>query len=608
MKNKHIGIKVKLVLSLSTIILIAFVTLSIYNYQHSKRLMVERIEKSELPEYADNALLKIQKMLENGLKSIDVVSNDSHFLDLITKPQNREAEIQTYLFRYATKYNLRLNFVSMSNNIFYGSVGAPLILTKKADAWFFHFLENKSDRIFSIDMDYQTKSLKLWVDEKIYDTNHKLLGIISIGMDVNEVRDFVMSLKFDNAGQMMMVDSKGGIKMHADSTKWDVEGMYKDGQTLASLPGMKDIAAELIKGDGTTLEFKTPDSDTKIVISRYIPEFDWYMLMEVSKKQIVNPIFGMFISNLIWGLIITILTVVLVIIFTTNLINKPLDKITVFINSFAQGKLNADIQLNSNDEMGDLVNYLTKMQKKLIQTLNKITEGSNIITSASTQIKDSSQNMASGANEQAANIEEISGSMEEMLAKIAENKLNALDTEKIAYKAQANILLVHSSVNETSKAMEQINSKVSVISEIAAKTDLLAINASIEASRAGDAGKGFAIVAQEVRKLAEKSRDAAILISQLSRNSMLIAAKSIELLNDVMPDVEKTAKLVKEIAVASEKQNAGSQAVNRAIFQLSHVAQQNAASAEELAVSADVFNDQALLLNHNISYFDLGKS
>jgi methyl-accepting chemotaxis protein len=145
--------------------------------------------------------------------------------------------------------------------------------------------------------------------------------------------------------------------------------------------------------------------------------------------------------------------------------------------------------------------------------------------------------------------------------------------------------------------MKEIADRVSVIGDIARQTNLLALNAAVEAARAGDSGRGFAVVASEVRKLAERSQIAANEINILSKSGVAIAEKSGRLLELIVPEIQKTSKLVQEISVSSIEQNSGAAEVNSALQQLNDVIQQNATISEEMASGAEELSSQAEHLN-----------
>ena len=144
-----------------------------------------------------------------------------------------------------------------------------------------------------------------------------------------------------------------------------------------------------------------------------------------------------------------------------------------------------------------------------------------------------------------------------MVSNIRQNAANALQTEKIALKAASDAKEGADVVFRTIAAMKDISGKTKIIEEIARQTNLLALNAAIEAARAGEQGKGFAVVASEVRKLAERSQAAAGEIGLLSFSSVQVAERAGDMLEKLVPDIQKTAELVQEINGASAEQNSG---------------------------------------------------
>jgi methyl-accepting chemotaxis protein len=302
------------------------------------------------------------------------------------------------------------------------------------------------------------------------------------------------------------------------------------------------------------------------------------------------------------GLIALPLGVVLGVVIARGIV-APLRKGVVLAQEIAAGDLTAAIDLDQKDEIGVLASTLQEMAGKLRQIIGDVINAAGNVSAGSQQVSSSTEELSQGSTEQASSAEEASSSMEEMVSNIRQNADNAQQTEKIAVKAAKDAGESGKAVIGTVTAMKEIADKISIIEEIARQTNLLALNAAIEAARAGEHGKGFAVVAAEVRKLAERSQGAAGEISQLSSSSVEVAEQAGKMLEQIIPDIKRTAELVQEISAASSEQNAGADQINRAIQQLDQVIQQNASAAEEMSSTAEELSSQAQALQDNIRFF-----
>ncbi len=249
-----------------------------------------------------------------------------------------------------------------------------------------------------------------------------------------------------------------------------------------------------------------------------------------------------------------------------NAMADGLEQKAQLAGEIAGGDLTVDIQLASDkDQLGKALQDMTGVLNDVIQQVMVASEN---VASGSQALASASQEMSQGATEQSASAEEASSSIEEMTANIRQNTDNAMQTEKIAVQSAQEAAQGGQAVTDTVTAMKEIADKIVIIEEIARQTNLLALNAAIEAARAGEHGKGFAVVAAEVRKLAERSQIAAGEINSLSSSSVEVAEGAGKMLDNIVPNIQRTSELVQEIAAASREQDAGAEQINSSIQQL----------------------------------------
>ena len=374
---------------------------------------------------------------------------------------------------------------------------------------------------------------------------------------------------------------------------------------------------------------------------------NWGVVVDITENEVLQPVYTMRNRIIIISLIILAL-LVFAAIYTARSFTKPIEKTVAFAKEITNGNYDAEVDVNQKDEIGLLVNALrdmvevfkqgylsakevangnliaeTKdekliksntlegalfsMRKKLREVVSTVKSIADSVASGSNQISNSSVQIAQGANEQAASAEEISSSMEEMSATIEQNTNNAEKAVSVSNDAVSKIRKGQSAFKDTLLAINEIIKKIDIITEIAEKTDVLAINIGIEASRAGEHGKGFEVLAEEVRKLAELSKNAASEIGHTSNQTIESAGVSENLLDEVIPAIEKTAEMVNEIALASQEQSKGSFQISQAVNQLSEVTQQNSSASEEMSSGSEELTAQAEELKNAVAYFKLEK-
>lgn len=330
----------------------------------------------------------------------------------------------------------------------------------------------------------------------------------------------------------------------------------------------------------------------------------WMIGIEVPVRIVMQEA-NLIFRNAIFVGILGLLVLYVLIYFISAAITKPIVESVNFAKKISSGNLEARLNTKQNDETGDLAESLSEMAEKLRIIISEVIISSNTIANSSTDLSHFAEDLSEGSNSQAASSEEISASMEEMVSNIHQNSQNAVDTKNIALKAVDGIREGNKFTQSLSLSINDIAQKITIIGEIARQTNILALNAAVEAARAGEHGKGFAVVSDEVRKLALRTQEAASQIDELSVNGVKLAAKTKQKLTDVIPDIEKTAVLVQEIAAASLEQRVGADQVSLAINQLNLITQQNAGSSSSFSKNSEALAQQAEILKDLIAYFQV---
>lgn len=431
--------------------------------------------------------------------------------------------------------------------------------------------------------------------------DNRFVGLAGIDLSVERFKDVIEQIKPFEGSYAMLISNNGTLIYHPDKDQIgklyaDVEKDLNDNFKIQdSIKLGKDFAIQF--ENNRTKYFA---SFAPFVIGKTITP--WALSVVVPKAEMQKQANQELILLIIFGLL-GLFALGTVVFFIAWKITKPIQQSVKFAETISNGDLTANPDIKAQDEVALLIQSLKKMTERLHNVISKVNSGSDQVSKDGYFLTEKAEMLSRGAMEQASSTEEISSLIDTISANIQLNTQNAHNTSKLSNLANLHVKEGYESMQLSVKAMQQIAEKINIVTDIAFQTNLLALNAAIEAARAGEKGRGFAVVATEVRKLAERSRLAAAEIIKVTNDGLDKAMKAGKKFEDIVPEIEKTNTLVKEIYIAGNEHVSSIEHINEAISRLSSIAQQNAESSETITSHAKDLLAQAESLREIVKTF-----
>jgi methyl-accepting chemotaxis protein len=473
---------------------------------------------------------------------------------------------------------------------------------------------------------YVVNQWYLTIYEPLRDAAGKVIGALYVGVPQNAVkavRTAIMRTKVGKTGYVFVLGGKGkqrGRYLVSYKGKRDGESIIaaKDANGKAFIKEMVDTAVKLGPRKHATISYAWKNAgDTKArgKISRiaYFPDWDWVIGagayvddFKDTHRMLDKGLNGMLMAFGIVTSVVVLGCVIGFFLFASSLARRLGRFVTVF-RQLAKGDLTQKVDDKGKDEIGELATQLGLMVESLASMAVQLRSTSGSVSAGAGEIAAGSEDLSRRTQQQAAALEETSATVAEMAALVSNNADNAerarddaTRTADLASQGSAVVAEAVDSMGRVSESSRQIGEIIDLVDEIAFQTNLLSLNAAVEAARAGQMGKGFAVVAAEVRRLAARSGDAAKQIRALidrSRKEVETTQghvqRSGETLAEILGAVQTVAEGVAEIAAASREQSTGIEEVNSAVSQMDTTTQQNAALVEESNAAAESLSTEA---------------
>lgn len=431
----------------------------------------------------------------------------------------------------------------------------------------------------------------------------KFLGITGMDMVLSHYEELVNKIKPFEAGYAFLVSNGGIYVSHPEK--------YVIGKTFAEINPDEDKEFDISKKiqNGEEIQFYASHSSTgDELYVKFVPirigntGKPWALGVLVPMRVVMEESSVLLRNSILVGVVGLILLSLIIGIISKNIGDTVINGVN-YTKLISEGNLNAQIEVKSNDEIGQLADNMNNMAAKLKSIVIKIKQSSADLKQGGNQLLSSSEQMVESAGYQTSSALQVAESIVGMQHNLQQSAQNAEMTETISEKVAGKM---EKSTTDSLKAinlMKEVASKIKIVEEIAFQTNILALNAAVEAARAGEQGKGFSVVAVEVRKLAERSKQAALEITNLSSQSVKAIEETGKSLEELVPDLKKTVMLVKEIYTQTREQSGEVNSLSEVANRLSSIADQNKNNLESINNQSHILMEMADELNKEMQYF-----
>jgi methyl-accepting chemotaxis protein len=525
--------------------------------------------------------------------------------------------------------------------------------------------------------------------EPIKDINGNVIGAIACGLPEQSalLANTLLSQKVGTSGYLYAINPEGTLQVHPSKTGANLMQYDFIKEICAKGPKLGNGEIGWITYPWLNKELGETTARDKIVAYTYFKDWDWIVAVGSYMDEFTSPVNQVRNAILILGFICLVVSLALGF-WMARTITRPVHNLLTVATAVAEGDVSNQVEVRSTDEIGELAqsfnqmvvylqeaaavadhianNDLTmqvkprsdkdtlghsfkKMTSNLTTVIRGLGDNAHELLSAANEIAATSEQMSRGASDQSTQVDQVASAIEEMSASIIQASKNAGTATDTSRSAAENASQGGNIVAQTIQGMQRITDQVrssaksigalatsadrigeiiNVIDDIADQTNLLALNAAIEAARAGEQGRGFAVVADEVRKLAERTGKATGEISEMIKSvqqqtedavkSMEEGIKQVESgtgladragqsLGEIVSMSQQVMSMVQEIATGSDEQADAAEQISKNVQQIATVVKESVKGAEQAAAAAEELNRQAESMNRTVEIFKLQK-
>ncbi|WP_020408609.1 methyl-accepting chemotaxis protein [Hahella ganghwensis] len=611
-----ISIQQKLTAIIVAALVISLGLLTWLNDRNSRSLIEERLESKILPSSLESISNKIEGLLLQPVKSSQLVAENAYLQSWIRNGEPESDQSRAVEFFRQVKSSTQADvvfYVSSVSNKYYTQDGVlkDMSASNANDQWFYGFLGSGLNYDINLDYFEGTGPLTLFVNYAVKQGG-QTIGAAGLGLSVDELTTLIREFRIEETGYVFVADQKGNVLIHPDKEQ--------TGKALKTLTGVGEVAKVLTGGAQFNVTRFVDDGAEYVAASYTVPTFNYRVIAVVPQAELYGVINAALIKSILLACVIAVIFIILAIL-TARAISQPIRETSRLLNEISKGggDLTTRLDVTSEDELGVLCESFNAFEEKLCAIISEVSQQAEQLMTVTNQVKGISDESATSIENQKVSIESVASAITEMGSTVQEIASNANTASGAAVEAKEKSSQGQTAVRETigmiqslacemestsqvvndlGDQAEKIGGILNVIRGISEQTNLLALNAAIEAARAGEAGRGFAVVADEVRGLAKRTAESTDEIAEMIDALQGGAGKAVEAIargkqntENSVTSVNKTGSVLEDIFVAVEQISDINFQVATATEEQSHVVEDITKHVVEVeTISSDTFD------------------
>ncbi len=620
-------IRRKLSLVIGGSLLISVILSTLISNSSMRSMMTDRINNEEIPATLNAVANAIEKEISLPLTISKAMAENTFTNQWLAQGEDPSqiSSISNYLS--ATQQNnqaITAFIVSGLSNNYYVPSGLSRTLDPNSsnDGWFYSFLNSGKKYSLDIDNDVTLNKLTLFINYRTSDGK----SVAGIGMGINQVSELVKNYTIGEQGLAFLTDQEGKIQIHPNNE-------VKSGTSLSALFD-NEVQVNLLNKDKINI-IKTSVNGGRFLAAKFIPSLNWFVVIEIPTTEIFTPINNTSMQLVFMNIIVAVILIAIGLWVALG-VARPIVRASNMLSDIASGDadLTKQMKVDTQDEVGKLASSFNSFVGQLQSLITTIASNSQDVNRIAQNLATSSNSTQRNTEEQQQSVDMIATAMNEMGATVHEIARNANETANAAKQSstetsssqeivRTSIEGINSLFGKMQSASEvietlaqdvgEISSVLEVIRGISEQTNLLALNAAIEAARAGEQGRGFAVVADEVRTLAQRTQESTEEINNMiqklqggakdavtamdegietAKFSVENADKAGESLNSIIESIGNISDLSIQVATATEEQSSVVEELNSHILNIKNM-------SDSTAIESKNINDQCQTLNNS---------